>query len=483
MEINGTLFFIICLSFLIIGYIAYGGMVERMLRPKSTRRTPAVASPDGVDFLVLPGWKIFLIQLLNIAGLGPVYGAVMGALFGPIALVWIAVGCTFFGAIHDYFSGMMSLRHGGISLPEIIGRYLGKKSMVAIRILCVGLIILVGVVFALGPAELLSKAVGGNATWWLVGIFAYFFAATILPMDAIIGRIYPLFALCLLVMAGGMLGSLFLSGQPIMPGCTLSLTMHPQGIPIWPMMFVTIACGAISGFHATQSPMMARCMRCEKQGKAVFFGPMVAEGVIAMIWCVVGLTFYGSVGSLNEAILAGGGTPSEVISASSKGMLGETGYWLALIGVVILPITTGDTALRSARLMIADSFHVSQKPIGKRLVIALPLLILCIIICQVDFQIIWRYFGWLNQCIACFTLLSISVFLLKTGRNHWITTIPAVILSAVCITYGLVDKYCLGLPLLPSSIGAGVVSLLLIGVVYSKRRKSASRAAESNMPG
>lgn len=469
MHVNGTFFFLLCLAVLIVGYFTYGRLTERMLRPRASRKTPAVAMHDGVDFVVLPGWKIFLIQLLNIAGLGPVYGAVMGALFGPIALVWITLGCIFFGAVHDYFSGMLSLRHKGASLPELIGRYLGRNSMVVIRVLCIGLIVLVGVVFALGPAELLAKAVGGNYIWWVVGIFVYYFAATVLPMETVIGRIYPLFALCLVVMAGGVLGALLLSGRSIMPDCELSFTAHPDGIPLWPMMFVTIACGAISGFHATQSPLMARCMRCESHGRALFFGPMVTEGVIALIWCAVGLTFYPDLQNLSEAIRAGGA--GEVVFASSKEMLGEVGSLLALIGVVVLPITSGDTALRSARLMIADSFNISQKGTGNRLAIALPLLAVCVLICQVDFQIIWRYFGWLNQCIGCFTLFAISVFLAKTKRNHWITTIPGVFLSAVCITYGLVDQFCLGLPLLPSSIAAGVVSLCLIGVVYYRRNR------------
>lgn len=474
MQINGTFFFLFCLAFLVAGYLLYGRLVDRVMRPKTTRRTPAVARPDGVDFVVLPGWKIFLIQLLNIAGVGPVYGAILGALYGPVALLWIAVGCIFFGSVHDYFSGMLSLRHGGISLPEIIGRYLGARSMVVIRLLCISLIILVGVVFALAPAEMLSNRFGGDSLWWVTGIFIYYFAATVLPMETIIGRLYPFFALCLLLMAGGMLGGLLLSGMPIIPDCTLSLTAHPQGVPLWPMMFVTIACGAISGFHATQSPLMARCMRCETQGKAMFFGPMVSEGIIALIWCAVGLTFYPTLQGLNEAVTAGGA--AKVVADSSTSMLGYTGSILALLGVVVLPITSGDTALRSARLMIADSFRISQKAPGKRLAIAVPLLLVCIAICQVEFQVIWRYFGWLNQCIACFTLFAVSVFLIRTGRNHWITTIPGIFLSAVCLTYGLVDKHCLNLPLLPSSIAAGVVALLLTGVVYARRKKGSSRA-------
>lgn len=474
MQVNGTFLFIFCLLFLIGGYFTYGRFVEKILRPKSSRVTPAVSKCDGVDYMVLPWWKIFLIQLLNIAGLGPVYGALMGALFGPIALLWIAFGCIFFGAMHDYFSGVMSLRHGGASLPEIIGKYLGRRSRLVIRVLCVLLMVLVVVVFARASAGLLQNLCKGvfdiGALSWTIIVFAYFFAATIFPLDTIIGRIYPLFAICLLAMAGLMLWAILFSNMPILPGCELTFDAHPEGKPLWPLLFVTIACGAISGFHATQSPMMARCIRNESHCKPLFYGPMVTEGIIALIWCTVGLSFYGSVQGLFDAT-SGGNDPGFAVFQSSEVLLGQFGKVLTILGVVALPISTGDTALRGARLIIADALKVPQKKIWKRLAITIPLLLMCVFFCYVDFTVIWRYFNWLNQCIACMTLLCISVFLLKTGRPHWITTIPAVCLGAVCITYLLYSPECFGLPLLASSIAACFLSLFLIFWVYSKRRK------------
>ncbi|MEG1740927.1 MAG: carbon starvation CstA family protein [Akkermansia sp.] len=468
MNIDGTTFFVICILLLIVGHFTYGRVIEKIFRPKASRITPAIASPDGVDYVPLPGWKIFFIQLLNIAGLGPVYGAILGALYGPIALLWITFGCILGGAVHDYLAGMISLRHGGISLPEIIGRYLGKSAKFSVRYLCISLIVLVGVVFALGPAELLGQTLGGSSILWAAIIFIYYFAATVLPMDTIIGRIYPFFAVCLVLMAGSMLGALFMTEGGIMPDCTLSLNQHPGGLPIWPMLFITIACGAISGFHATQSPMMARCMKSEMQGRSVFFGPMITEGIIALIWCAAGLTFYKTPEAMNAAIAAGGA--GKVVFDSSGDMLGHTGRILAVIGVVVLPITSGDTALRSARLMIADSLHLSQKKISPRLFIAVPLLAICLAITAIDFDVIWRYFGWLNQCIACFTLWAIAVFLRRSGRFHWVASLPAIFLTAVCITYGFIDKNCLNLPHAPSAIVATLIAISLIFVLLYRVR-------------
>lgn len=466
MHINGTFYFLLCFALLITGYFTYGKLMERVFRPSDKRLTPAVASPDGVDFMVLPAWKIFLIQLLNIAGLGPVYGAILGALYGPVAMLWITFGCILGGAVHDYFSGMMSLRHGGMSLPELIGKYLGNSSRQIIRYLCIILIILVGVVFASGPAQLLSNMTGMSMPVWAGLIFFYYFAATILPIDALIGRIYPLFAICLILMAGSMFGALFFCGSEIIPECTISFGTHPAGLPVWPMLFITIACGAISGFHATQSPMMARCIKSERQGRAVFYGPMITEGIIALIWCAVGLTFYQSPEAMNEAIKAG--SASKVVFDSSNSMLGHTGSILAILGVVVLPITSGDTALRSARLMIADALHVSQKSIAPRLAIAIPLLAICLVMTQLSFDTIWRYFGWFNQCIACFTLWSIAVFLRRSGRVHWYATVPGVFLTAVCITYLLTDKICLGFPHGISMVIGWCVSLALVPVLIKR---------------
>ena len=458
MQMNGTLYFVLCLLLLIVGYWGYGRFVERIFDPDLNRKTPAVDHPDGVDYVVMPGWKIFFIQLLNIAGLGPVYGAILGALYGPVAMLWIVLGCILAGAVHDYCSGMMSLRRDGASLPELIDGELGKMAGKIIRYLCIALIILVGVVFAIGPAQLLANMTGMSMPLWAGIIFLYYFAATILPIDVLIGRIYPFFAICLIFMAVSMLMALFFVFDGIMPNCTISVSgVHPDGSSIWPMLFITIACGAISGFHATQSPLMARCMKSEGQGRPIFYGAMVAEGVIALIWCAVGLTFYQSPQELNEAMP--GGNAGKVVFDSTQYALGHIGSILAILGVVVLPITSGDTALRSARLMIADALHLPQKNMLPRLCIAVPLLAVCLIMTRIEFGVIWRYFGWFNQCIACFTLWSIAVYLRRSGKFHWLATVPAVFLTAVCLSYLLTDKNCFELPWGISSIAASLVAV------------------------
>ena len=425
--------FFIALAILVLGYFTYGAFVEKIFKPDEKRVTPAVAMQDGVDYVPLSWPRIFLIQLLNIAGLGPIFGAIAGAVWGPVAFLWIVFGCLFAGAVHDFLSGMISTRHNGASISEIVGIYLGGTMKNIMRVFSVVLLILVGTVFMTGPAKLLASLTPDhmNMNFWLVIIIVYYFLATMLPVDKLIGKIYPFFGVCLLVMAVGIGGGLFVRGYQI-PEITLA-NLHPKGLPVWPLMFVSIACGAISGFHATQSPMMARCMGNEKHGRRIFYGAMVAEGVIALIWAAAGLAFYKGTPGLADAIKAAG--QGGVVHKISTTILGSAGGVLAMIGVIACPITSGDTAFRSARLTIADALKFDQKPILKRLYISLPLFIIGVSLSQIDFNIIWRYFAWSNQTLAMMALWAASVYLVRNKISHWISTVPATFMSAVCVTY------------------------------------------------
>lgn len=460
----GYLYFFLALTLLILGYYFYSRLVERIYNPNFEKTPPALRKHDGVDFVALPPWKIFLIQLLNIAGLGPIFGALSGALFGPCALIWIVVGCILGGAVHDFLSGLLSVRHSGDNLPEIIGRYLGNPAKHSLRYLCIILSALVGVVFVMGPAAILADISPLNMTTWAIIIFAYYFLATILPIQTLIGRIYPLFGAILIFMAIGVISMLFYKGYHILPNTEFFTNQQPAGQSVWPMLFVTIACGAISGFHATQSPMMARCLPHVRLARPLFYGPMIAEGIIALIWATVGLSFYNSQADFASAMQ---GTPAAVVKETCVKLLGSAGAVVALVGVVILPITSGDTALRCARLIIADIFKSNQKPILNRLYIALPLFACCILLTQVEFNVIWRYFGWVNQIIATLTLWTISVFLIRRKSFHWITTLPALFMTAMCMTYGLNDKSCLGLSLtLSTTISLCFSGAMLILFLY-----------------
>ena len=441
---SGGMFFILSIVLLVVGYIVYGAIVDNVFKPDPNRAVPAITKADGVDFVELPAWKIFLIQLLNIAGLGPVFGPILGALYGPAALLWVVFGCIFAGAVHDYFSGMMSLRYDGASVPDMVGRNLGKIARQFMIYFSIVVLVLVGVVFVNGPAGLLNKLTGLSAMTWVIIIFAYYFLATIMPIDVIIGRIYPIFAAILLFMAVSLPIMLFAKGYTVLPNLDFATNTHTT-LPLWPMVFITIACGAISGFHATQSPMMARCMSNEKQGRKIFYGAMIAEGIIAVVWCTLGLSFYEGAEGLRNA-LGPSGNAALVVSEVSNTLLGAGfGGTLAILGVVVLPITSGDTAFRSARLTIADIFKTPQQSIASRLMIAVPLFLIGAVLSQVNFNIIWRYFGWANQTLAMFMLWTSAVYLARRGKFHWICSLPATFMTAVCTTYLFYDKIGFGL--------------------------------------
>ena len=468
--------FVFSIVLLILGYVIYGKVVARIFGEDRNRVTPAIANPDGVDYVAIPWWKIFLIQFLNIAGLGPIFGAIMGVMFGPSAFLWIVFGSIFGGAVHDYLSGMLSMRRNGASLPELVGEQLGTGVKQFMRAFSLILMVLVGAVFVSGPAGLLAGMVDAiSVTWWIVIIFVYYMLATLLPIDKLIGKIYPLFGLALLFMAVGILVSLFINNAPITEITSGLASQHPQGFPIFPMMFVSIACGAVSGFHATQSPMMARCMTNERYGRPCFYGAMIAEGVVALIWAAAASSFFGSVGGLQEYVAslpATANKAAEVVNLISNSWLGKAGGFLAILGVVAAPITSGDTALRSARLIAADFLHIDQKPILKRLMVAVPLIVGTFILLQINFDIIWRYFAWSNQTLSVFTFWALTVYLYKEKRNYWITLIPALFMTAVCSAYIMVAPEGFGLPLYIGYIVATVVCLLFLGLFirFAKRQ-------------
>lgn len=424
---------------LLTGYFTYSRIVERIFGVDD-RPTPAVTMADGVDYVEMPTWKVFLIQLLNIAGTGPIFGALMGAVFGPVVFLWIVFGCILGGAVHDYCSGMISCRMGGASLPEIVGTYLGNGMKQVMRVFSVILMILVGAVFMTSPATLIAMLTPEalDMQFWMVVILLYYLLATLLPIDKLIGKIYPLFGVALLLMVVGIAGGIILKGYHI-PELTLQ-NLHPEGRPVWPYMFITVACGAVSGFHATQSPMMARCMKKEKNGRIIFYGAMIAEGVIALIWAAAGVAFYGSTGGLLTALAELG--QSGVVYEISATLLGIGGGILAVIGVVVCPISSGDTAFRSARLILADWLKIDQSKIGKRLLLTLPLLAASAMLTQLDFTVIWRYFSWANQTLAMITLWAAAVYLRKHCGKYqsMIAFLPAMFMSAVCSTYILMAE-------------------------------------------
>lgn len=427
--------FILSLIALIVGFLIYSKVVEKVFGADENRKTPATRLEDGVDYMVLPRWKIFLIQFLNIAGLGPIFGAIAGALWGPSSFLWIVLGSIFAGGVHDYFSGMLSIRHDGESISEVTGHYLGNGVRQFMRVFSVLVLVLVGVVFTSGPAGLLASITSIGKSTWLYIIFAYFLIATLVPIDKLIGKIYPVFGIVLLIMAFGVGGGLLTQGYNI-PEINFT-NMHPSNLPMWPLMFITIACGAISGFHSTQSPIMARCVENEKDGRYIFYGAMIAEGVVALIWAAAAMTFFGSTEALAEAMNANGGA-AYVVNIISNTLLGKVGGFLAILGVIVCPITSGDTAFRSARLTIADMMNFKQQEIKKRLMIAIPIFVIGFILTKIDFSVIWRYFAWSNQTLAMIVLWTAAAFLAVNKRNYWIAAIPATFMSAVVSTYILV---------------------------------------------
>ena len=425
---------------LIIGYIFYGRFVANVVEPDD-RITPAFAKEDGVDFVPMKTWKAYLVQLLNIAGTGPIFGALMGACFGPVVFLWIIFGAILGGGVHDFMTGMISERHDGASIAELTGIYLGPTVKWFMRFFSILLLLLTGTVFVNSPAALLSQLTPDfmDTKVWIVIILAYYVLATLLPIDKIIGRLYPIFGAVLIIMALGILGGTIFGGYTI-PEISLK-NLHPQGLPIWPYMFVTVACGAISGFHATQSPLIAKCITSEKEGRKIFYGAMISESVIALVWAAAGVAFYGATSGLSEAITDVG--QSGVVYDISHGMLGSMGGILAIVGVVACPITSGDTAFRSARLILAEIIHLDQKKLKNRMIITLPLLGLGALLTQLDFNVLWRYFSWSNQTLAMIALWVATVYLIKT-REHKITSlitaVPASFMSAVSLTYILMAQ-------------------------------------------
>lgn len=464
--------FISCLAILIAGYFIYGNIVEGSVRLSDASSTPAVKLEDGVDYMPMPWHKVFLIQFLNIAGTGPIFGAIMGALFGPVAFLWITFGTIFAGGVHDFFSGVISMKHDGTSVSEIVGIYLGKNMKNVMRVFSVILLILVGTVFVTSPAGLLTSMTGIDKNIWVVLIIIYYLLATVLPVDKVIGKIYPIFGASLLFMAIGLAGAMIIGhfkGTMVMPEMNLQ-NMHPEGLSIFPFLFTTIACGALSGFHATQSPMMARCIHRETESKKVFYGAMVVEGIVALIWCAVTIAFFGDSLSIQSALTEFGGQ-SGVVGVLSKELLGPIGSILAVLGVVACPITSGDTAFRSARLTIADAFKIKQEGLLSRFKLAIPLFVVCIFLTTIDFNIIWRYFAWSNQTLATIFLWTATVYLLKNKANYWMTLIPATFMSAVCMAYILQAKEGFRLDAMLSN-GVGVVVAVVLFVVFMVSKKN-----------
>lgn len=464
---------VISLAVLLIGFALYSRVVDKIFGPDD-RETPAIAINDGVDCIPMKPWRSLLVQLLNIAGTGPIFGAIMGACFGPVVFLWIVLGGLFGGVVHDYMSGMISSRHKGESIAELSGAYLGKGALWLMRIVSVILLTLTCTVFASSPAALIAQLTpkGLDLTFWVVVILAYYVLATILPIDKIIGRIYPVFGVLLIIMAVSIFGGLIAGGYKI-PEISLS-NLHPDGLPVWPFMFVTVACGAISGFHATQSPMVAKCITSEKQGRMVFGGAMMIESIIAMVWAAAGVAFYGATDVLSKTI--GGMGQSGAVYEISQGLLGTTGGILAIVGVIVCPITSGDTSLRSARLILAEMFHLDQKSIKNRLVITLPMLVIVGVLTQVDFSVIWRYFGWTNQTLAMVSLWVATSYLIKNSRYRFgslVTALPAAFMSAVSMTYLLMAKEGFSLSAnIGYPAGAAFAAALFIVYVVVLRRDS-----------
>jgi len=473
--------FIISFFALIIGYIVYGRFVEKVFCPDD-RPTPAVSMADGVDYIVLPSWKVFMIQFLNIAGTGPIFGAIMGAKFGPVAYLWIVLGCIFAGATHDYLSGMLSIRNGGASLPELVGKYLGKTTRAIMLIFTVMLLIMVGTVFVYSPAEILHS-IGGDTMMWVCIIFVYYVIATMLPIDKIIGKIYPLFAFSLLFMAAALMIVLFVKMPHLPELWTNFYNMGKEAQPekwtdaIFPALFITIACGAISGFHATQSPLMARCLKHEKMGRPIFYGAMITEGIVALIWATVSMWFFYGDPTPGYELIAGADkgfytSAPAVVNLVCNDWLGVTGAVLAMLGVVAAPITSGDTAFRSARLIVAEWLKMNQRPIARRLLICVPLFAVSIamLIWQVKnpdgFNTIWQYFGWSNQTLSVFTLWTLTVWLARENKPYWITLIPAIFMTVVCSSFLVVSKNAFGFDITVGYI-VGAISFVVACVWFT----------------
>ncbi|AYE33512.1 carbon starvation CstA family protein [Clostridium septicum] len=460
--------FLISLVLLVVGYFTYGKFVEKVFGTDDSFKAPSETMQDGVDFVPMSWPRIFLIQFLNIAGLGPIFGAIAGALWGPAAFLWIVFGCIFAGAVHDFFTGVLSMRNNGASVADLVGKYLGDIPRKIMVVFSVVLLVLVGVVFLTGPADLLKTLTGIDRNIFIVIIIIYYISATVLPIDKIIGKIYPLFGACLLIMAVGIGVGILIEGYTI-PEIQF-VNFHPKGTPIFPYLFITIACGAISGFHATQSPIMARCVRKESEARKVFYGAMIAEGVIALIWAAAAMSFFGGTEGLNTALANGG--PATIVNTISNSLMGKIGAILAILGVVACPITSGDTAFRSARLTIADTMGMKQDKFANRFKIAIPLFAVGIALTFIDFAIIWRYFSWANQTLAMIMLWAASAYLVQAKKNYWICAVPAVFMSAVTSAYILQAPEGFKLAAGISNIVGIIFSLVLFVIFIRYTRKN-----------
>ncbi|MDI3477771.1 MAG: hypothetical protein PWQ59_1296 [Thermoanaerobacterium sp.] len=474
--------FISSLILLFLGYAFYGKLVEKIFGINEGRKTPAYTKQDGVDYVPMD-WKInSLVQLLNIAGLGPIYGAISGALWGPSAFLWIVFGGILGGAVHDYLAGMISIRTGGANVPAMVGKFLGNGMKQFTNIFSVILLILVGATFTAGPAGLLSAITHLSLQFWVIVIIIYYFLATLLPIDKIIGKIYPYFGALLIIMAMAVGIAMILGvGGHHMAELTLK-NLNPNGLPRWPLLFVTIACGAVSGFHATQSPLVARCTKNEKEGRKIFYGMMILESVIALIWAAAAIYFYDGTAGLGKVLATPAG-PSGVVKDVTLGLLGPIGGTLAIIGVIVLPITSGDTSFRGARLTIAEYLKWDQKNIGKRYAIAIPIILIGYILTQIDFSIVWRYFAWANQTLAMIMLWAGAAYLSKENRFHWIATVPATFMTAVSFTYILMAPEGFRLPQ-QISYPVGIVitlTILLIFLIRIVYRKTEMNLAEKEI--
>lgn len=469
---------------LILGYFIYGKFIERYFGANDNIKTPAIRLEDGVDYIPMPVWKMFMIEFLNIAGLGPIFGAILGAMYGPMAYLWIVLGCIFMGSVHDYFSGMLSIRNDGASLPEMVGKYLGKGFQNFLRVFSVLLLVFVGVAFVTGPAGLLKDLTGGGFTMWLYAIFTYYLVATLLPINKIIGKIYPIFGAALLIMAFSIAAAMIfksftgtLNLQELSLGDLHNMHNTPMQNILYPMMFIVISCGAISGFHSTQAPMMARCMAKERYGRPVFYGAMIAEGIVAIIWATAAMNYFGSAHNLNSTIISGH-NPAWVVNEICNSWLGQIGAIFAIIGVIACPITTGDTAFRSARLTLADMFNYKQGTIQSRLIISIPLFAVGYLLSQLEFSTIWKYLGLSNQILSMIVLWSAAMYMAQNKRNHLIISIPATFMTSICCTYllvapikngGMAISTQLGYPL---GIFMAIAAFIWFTVVAHNRKKS-----------
>lgn len=488
--------FLVSVLLLVAAYFVYGKIVERFLGVDPGRKTPAYEMADGVDYHPMPTWKVFIIQFLNIAGLGPIFGAVTGAAYGPAAYIWIVVGCIFMGAVHDFFAGMMSIRNGGANMPDITAKYLGKGMKVFVNIVVAFLLLAVGVSFVIGPAGLMQNLTGLAKEYWLYIIFGYYILATLLPVDKIIGSIYPYMGAVLLFMALGV-GIMLVAGDisgahemvELTPSMLRNWHANPQTNILIPMMFIVISCGAISGFHATQSPMMARCLKNEKYARPVFYGAMIAEGIVAMVWATAAMAYFGGPEGLNAAMTETGTMvngvfvnnlqAADIVDMICKSWLGKAGAVIAILGVVICPITSGDTAFRSLRLSLADLFKCDQKPILKRLLVSLPVFVVAFFFCKVDFSTAWSYLGIANQILAATVLWTGAAYLINKGKPHWMCSIPAAFLTFVCVNFLIVAP--LGLQLSPiiGNIAGAVVGISLFIFFLSAFRPAGCQSSRS----